>query len=151
MRWTAAAEAALWWVVLCGLYTLLISTVDALELLVGALLALLGAAVAGPARRAAGARPGGARGWWPALWSWPLAVVADTWRLAVLTVRPALARPAFRELELPERTGPAWALMLYSATPGGYAVADDPPRVHVLVAEPGLLERKLTAPGGGPR
>ncbi|MGW4697140.1 hypothetical protein ACWEO1_32700 [Kitasatospora cineracea] len=146
MRWTAVAEAALWWAVLCGLYTVLISTVDTLELLVGALAALLGAAAAGPARRASGARLGGAGGWWPALWAWPLSVLADTWRLAVVTARPGLARPVLRDLPLPERTGPAWALILYSATPGGYAVADRPPRVHVLVPEPGLLERAL-APG----
>ncbi|MEU3498092.1 hypothetical protein ABZ747_31945 [Kitasatospora cineracea] len=60
------AEAALWWAVLCGLYTVLISTVDALELLVGALAALLGAAAAGPARRASGARVFGGRGRHPA-------------------------------------------------------------------------------------
>ncbi len=78
------------------------------------------------------------------MWRWPPAVLADTWRLAVLTLRPSRARPAFRDLLLPERTGPAWALALYSATPGGYAVSADPARVHVLTPGPGLLERALT-------
>ncbi|MFD8480415.1 Na+/H+ antiporter subunit E [Kitasatospora sp. NPDC059673] len=146
--WTAVAETTLWEVVLCGLYTVLISTVDPLELLVGALAALLGALAARPARRSSGARTGGAAGLWPALWRWPFSVLADTWRLAVLTLRPSLARPGFRDLPLPERTGAAWALALYSATPGGYAVAADPARVHVLADEPRMLERALTGRRG---
>ncbi|MFD8595335.1 hypothetical protein ACFV1L_10060 [Kitasatospora sp. NPDC059646] len=145
MRWWAAvAETAVWWVVLCGLYSVLISTVDALELLVGGLLALLGALAARPVRRASGARTGGGAGLWAALWRWPPAVLADTCRLAALTLRPSRARPALRDLPLPGRTGPAWALALYSATPGGYAVSAAPARVHALSPEPGVLEHALT-------
>uniref|UniRef100_A0AAU2VHS1 Uncharacterized protein n=1 Tax=Streptomyces sp. NBC_00008 TaxID=2903610 RepID=A0AAU2VHS1_9ACTN len=47
-----AAELLLWQVLLSGLWLVLVSTVDALELLTGSLCALLGAVAAVAARRA---------------------------------------------------------------------------------------------------
>ncbi|WP_030667013.1 hypothetical protein [Streptomyces rimosus] len=48
-----AAEPAVWWAVLTGLWLVLVSSLDTLEFLVGAAAALLGAFAARAARRAA--------------------------------------------------------------------------------------------------
>ena len=52
----AAAEIMAWWAVLAALWLVLISTVDTLELAVGAAVAGLGALAARAARRAVSAR-----------------------------------------------------------------------------------------------
>ncbi|WP_037771738.1 hypothetical protein [Streptomyces sclerotialus] len=46
------AETAVWWAALFALWTVLITTVDPLETLVGAAVSLVGAVAAGAARRA---------------------------------------------------------------------------------------------------
>ncbi|WP_314175144.1 hypothetical protein [Streptomyces winkii] len=50
----AVPEVLAWWAVLTGLWLVLISTVDAVEIAVGAVLALPAAVAARAARRAAG-------------------------------------------------------------------------------------------------
>jgi hypothetical protein len=52
----AMAEVPLWWAALTGLWLVFVTTVDPLELAVGAGAALLGALAARAARRAATAR-----------------------------------------------------------------------------------------------
>ncbi|GAA0441199.1 MULTISPECIES: hypothetical protein [Streptomyces] len=51
-RMRDTVEVAVWWAALLALWTVLISTVDTLELLVGAAVSLVGAVAAGAARRA---------------------------------------------------------------------------------------------------
>ncbi|MBZ4019293.1 hypothetical protein CCS38_26835 [Streptomyces purpurogeneiscleroticus] len=51
-RVSGVIEVAVWWAALFALWLFLISTVDALELLVGAAVSLVGAAAAAAARRA---------------------------------------------------------------------------------------------------
>ncbi|WP_030254916.1 hypothetical protein [Streptomyces violens] len=51
-RVSGVVEVAVWWAVLFALWLFLISTVDALEILVGGLVSLVGAATAAAARRA---------------------------------------------------------------------------------------------------
>jgi hypothetical protein len=55
-RIVPAAEFAAWWAALLGLWLMLISTIDTLELVVGASAALLGAVAALGARRAVASR-----------------------------------------------------------------------------------------------
>ncbi|MGI5466981.1 hypothetical protein [Streptomyces sp. CA-132043] len=52
-RMRDTVEVAVWWAALLALWTVLISTVGTLELLVGAAVSLVGAVAAGAARRAA--------------------------------------------------------------------------------------------------
>jgi hypothetical protein len=51
-----AAEALTWWVALAGLWLVLVSAVDSLELVVGGAAAAVGAVVATAARRVVTAR-----------------------------------------------------------------------------------------------
>ncbi|MFI8992846.1 hypothetical protein [Streptomyces sp. NPDC053542] len=51
-RVSGVVEVAVWWAALFALWLFLISTVDALEILVGGLVSLAGAAAAAAARRA---------------------------------------------------------------------------------------------------
>ncbi|WP_371614330.1 hypothetical protein [Streptomyces sp. NBC_00454] len=152
----AVTESAVWWVLLMALNTVLIREVTALEMVVGAAAALLGAVGARTVRRASGASFGGPAHLALSLWVWPGALLADTLRLARAVLRPRRFRGGFRVIELPAGTGPAWACALLSATPGLYVVHVDPdsgrsgPRrltVHAVTDEVGSLERALVSGG----
>ncbi|MER7705751.1 hypothetical protein ABTX81_23015 [Kitasatospora sp. NPDC097605] len=151
-----AVELLLWWGLLLLLSMVLISSVSVLEVAVGGGIAAIGALGAVAARRASGAALGGAAGWARALWAFPVTLLADTGRLAVLVLRTLRGprRPpeggGFRTVRLAPGTGAAWAGALLSATPGGYVVEarDGVLTVHTLDGSVPALQRALT---GGPR
>ncbi|MDI2125370.1 Na+/H+ antiporter subunit E [Yinghuangia seranimata] len=153
-----AAELLLWWLLLTGLYVVLIGPLEALDVAVGAACALGAAVAAGVVRRASSAAWGPGRRAALAVLELPGSVLADTVRLAAATgrrlVRPSGRAPGvFRELTLSPGVGPAWAAVLLSASPGVYVVAIAPSGpsqrartiiVHALDRAPGRVERALT-------
>jgi multisubunit Na+/H+ antiporter MnhE subunit len=147
-------ETLVWWVALCGLWLLTLSTFPTPELVAAVVVALPCAAAATVARRAVGAswrvRPGWAR-WLRPL---PVAVLADTVRvLAVVLRRPVVRAERGRLLRVvphPESdaryaaTQRALAVIALSLPPGSVVVgADDAPGrdgdellLHVLADGP---------------
>lgn len=151
----AAAETVLWWAILFVLYLLLISTVDAAELVVGGIAALFGGVAAHAVSSASRARFGGGARAWAAVWALPANLVEDTVRLLAAAFRGRSG--TFREIRLPRETGPSWATFLLSVSPGAFAVDVRPSghrqhgrtvTLHVLGARPGRVERALAAPEG---
>jgi multisubunit Na+/H+ antiporter MnhE subunit len=148
-RWV---EAALWWLVLLGLYVILISALSPAELAVGVLAATAGAAAAVAARRALledvpepnrPSRTSAVPLVRALLWL-PVQIVIDSLRLARPGTRGHFAevRPAHPEVV---RSGPA--MLVLSASPGTYVTAVDAERgtltVHRIGARPDRLERLL--------
>lgn len=146
-----AAEAAGWWIVLWGVWTLTLSSVTFQESVIAAAATLPAAAAAVATRRVE--RVAWRPAWSWAKWAmvWPVAVVADTGRVLVAAVR---RRPGeFTEIDLPDETGRrrtarrAFAALTLSATPGT-VVVDVPPEprftVHVLTRGRPRLERWVT-------
>jgi len=145
------AEIAVWWVVLCGVWTLTLSAVTLQESVLAGVATLPAAATAVAARRAEKVA------WRPALawarWAlvWPVAVVADAGRVLADAVR---RRPgAFTDLDLPEEHGPrrsarrTFAALTLTSTPGAVVVdVPDEPRftVHLLGRGRPHLERAVT-------
>jgi hypothetical protein len=133
-------ETLVWWVVLCGLWLLTLSTFPTPELVAAVAVSLPCAASATVARRAVGAswrvRPGWAR-WLPPL---PVAVLADTVRvLAAVLRRPVVRGERGRLLRVAPRpesdkryaaTQRALAVVALSLSPGSVVVgaANDPDR-----------------------
>lgn len=153
MRRTVA-ETVLWWAILFVLYLLFISAVDTVELVVGAAAALFGGVAAHVVRRTSRADFGGGARAWAAVWALPANVLADTARLAAAAVRGEPGK--FRDVPVARGTGPSWATVLLSVSPGAYAVDVRRPEgrqqgaivtVHVLCTRPGPVERALAAPG----
>jgi multisubunit Na+/H+ antiporter MnhE subunit len=147
-------ETLVWWVALCGLWLLTLSTFPIPELVAAVVLALPCAAAATVARRAVGAswrvRPGWARWLLPL----PAAVLADTVRvLAAVLRRPLVRAERGRLLRVGPRpesdaryaaTQRALAVIALSLPPGSVVVGadDDPGRdgdellLHVLADGP---------------
>lgn len=143
----SAFELLLWWGLLLLLNTVFISSVTPLEVAVGGGVALLGAIGALAVRRASGAAPGGPARLAQSLWAFPWTLIADTGRLALVTVSPARRRDAgFRTVRLSPGTGPAWAAALLSSTPGAYVVSTegDTLIVHALGGRVSALQAALT-------
>jgi hypothetical protein len=160
MRWSGAVvNIVAWWAVLFVLNLMFISTVSELELVVAAATGLLAAVAACAVINASGTAGNRGGPWARALLAWPGAVLADTGRLAVATVRTTRGRRfrgRFQKVELKAGTGTAWACALLSATPGAYVVDVRPGAagfgdvltLHVLGDTATALERILT---GGER
>ncbi len=147
---------AAWWAVLFVLNLMFISTVSTLELAVGAGAGVLAAVAHWAVRNAAGTEGGQGGPWARALFAWPGAVLADTGRLAAVTMNALRGREVpsrLREVRLKHGTGSAWACALLSATPGAYVVdvsagtagSGDALTIHVLGDTRTALERVLTS------
>lgn len=131
-------ETLVWWVALCGLWLLTLSTFPIPELVAAVAVALPCAAAATVARRAVGAswrvRPGWAR-WLPPL---PAAVLADTARVLTAVLRRPVVRAErgrlLRVAPHPESdaryaaTQRALAVIALSLPPGSVVVGADPDR-----------------------
>ncbi|MFJ5547971.1 hypothetical protein [Streptomyces sp. NPDC093225] len=144
------AELFVWWVLAVVLQVFLTGPLSWLEWTVAAGAAVPAALGARAVRRASGARSGGGARALHAVLVWPVALVADTGRLAALTLRALRGRQVrgrFHTLELGRGTGAAWACTLLSAAPGAYAVGLGRGRfvlVHALPGPPGVLTDALT-------
>jgi hypothetical protein len=116
----AAVNVLVWWALLFTLYVICISVVTALELMVGAGLALLGAAAAEAVRRAERPRVRGGRRIAAAVAAFPVTLVRETGQLAAAVTRTLLGRGtpgAFVTIHLPPDSDPALAAALLSASP----------------------------------
>ena len=145
-----AAEVALWWVVLWGMWTLTLSTVTLAESLVAVAATLPAAASAVAARRAERV------GWRPALswarWAlvWPVAVAADTGRVLVAVARRRTGD--FADVDVSGEAGQrrsarrAFAALALTSTPGAVVLDvshEDDMVVHALGGGPPHMERKV--------
>ncbi|MFB4303942.1 hypothetical protein [Actinomadura sp. NTSP31] len=164
-----AAEPLAWWAVLFALYLSLISTIDLVEITVGAVVAAVAAAAATGGRRAlfstgtagdpAGRRSPaadlapGLRPVPPARLAAPLAllpaqIVADSARVAVLG---ASGGTWTRLAAAPGAANRGTATLLVSTSPATYVGGVDPEHgmltVHRLTPHPSPFERRLRATG----
>lgn len=149
-----AGEIAAWWVVMCLLYTVFISTVSPLELAVGAGASGLAAVGGWAVRRAARPRSGPARHLAAALWTWPWTLLTETFQLARVTAVTLRGRPVsgrFVSVRLRPGVGVAWACALLSGTPGSCVVGVEKAapgrsavlRVHAVFPGRSALQRVL--------
>jgi multisubunit Na+/H+ antiporter MnhE subunit len=147
-------ETLVWWVALCGLWLLTLSTFPIPELVAAVVVALPCAAAATVARRAVGASWRVRPGWSRWLLPLPAAVLADTVRvLAAVLRRPLVRAKRGRLLRVGPRpesdaryaaTQRALAVIALSLPPGSVVVGadDDPGRdgdellLHVLADGP---------------
>ncbi|MET8473449.1 hypothetical protein [Streptomyces sp. NPDC004856] len=138
-------EMVAWAVLAFALWLVLVSTIEPLEILVGAAVAILAAVGAHAARRASGARFGAGARALRAVAAWPGTLLRDTGRLCVAATRRRAG--SFRTVRLTEGAGPAWSCALLSSTPSAYVVDIDEDTgealLHVLDDEPSALERAL--------
>lgn len=144
----AIGELAGWWLLLLALYLVFISTVNPLELLVGAVGAAAGAVAAGAVRRAAGARSGPLGRLTAAVAAWPGTLLAETAGLAAAVAGTLRGRPphgSLRRLRLRRTAGSSWAAALLSSTPGSCVLEarEDELTVHLLDGRPSALQRTL--------
>lgn len=152
--WSAAAraaEVAVWWVVLWGVWMLTLSSVTLAETVVAGVAALPAAAAAVATRRVEQVA------WRPA-WSWvrwalvwPVAVVADTGRVLADAVRRRSGE--FDEVDLPVERGQlrssrrTFAALTLTSTPSTIVVdVPEEPRfpVHVLGRGRPRMDREVT-------
>jgi hypothetical protein len=149
-----AVELVIWTVVLVAVWVATLTTVGALELVVAVLVAVPLAVLATATRRVLDAPAGLPAGWWRWAARLPGAVVADTARLAVATVRAIRTRtPLGCERTLPLSDPPSRepdsrtsiGAITISTTPASYVadVRDDALIVHALSDEPSALERAV--------
>lgn len=135
-------EPVLWWLVLYGIYLIIISTISITELLVGAVFAAACAATALVTRRVLLTEAGSCRVPARALWFLPQQVAYDT-RVLVL---PRL-EGRFEELTLRPGTANGVATLLLSTAPGTYVVRVSSDRdrllVHRIGAGPSRLDREV--------
>ncbi|WP_405783200.1 hypothetical protein [Streptomyces sp. NBC_00859] len=113
-----------WWVLLFLLYTVLISSVSPLELVVGGLAALLGAIAAEALRRVERPR-GTVRGLLAAGAAFPVTLLRECGQLAcavagVMSGRGSTGRRAAFRLE--PGASPGWAAVLLAASPGACVI-----------------------------
>lgn len=149
------AEVLAWVVVLVAVWAATLTTVGVLELGVAAVLALPLAVLAVAARRVLDAPARLPAGWWRWVVRLPVAVLADTARLAVAVagaVRSGTPLGVERRLRLAARAddgGPDGRVTIgaatISATPASYVadVRDDGLVVHALAPSPSALERAV--------
>jgi multisubunit Na+/H+ antiporter MnhE subunit len=120
-----AVNVLAWWALLLVLYLVLISTVSALELMVGAGFALLGAVTAEAVRRAEHPRPRAGRRLAAAAAAFPGTLLRETGQLALAVLRTLLRRGDPGVL-VTIRTAPevdaALAAALLSASPGACVI-----------------------------
>lgn len=137
-----SVEAACWAVGLFLLNLVFISSVDALELLLGVLAALAGGVLAVAAREASGNAFGVRPGWWRWLARVPLDVARDLGLVAVLLARRLAGRRVagrFVTVQLPDEREPyattarAVAGLAISLAPGSYLVNSEPARNRLLL------------------
>jgi hypothetical protein len=149
-----AVEVVVWTVVLVAVWVATLTAVGGLELVVALLVAVPLAVLATATRRVLDAPAELPTGWWRWALRLPGAVVADTARLAVATVRAIATRTPLgceRTLPLPDppTAGPdgraSIGAITISATPASYVadVEDDTLVVHALTHDPSALERAV--------
>ncbi|QKG19061.1 hypothetical protein [Actinomadura verrucosospora] len=164
-----AAEPLAWWAALFALYLSLISTIDIIEITVGAVVAAFGAAAATAGRRALfttgtahdpagtrrpaadlapGARPVPPARLLPPLALLPGQIVADSARVAVLGASGGTWTPL---AVAPGAANRGTATLLVSTSPATFVGAVDPERgllhVHRLGRGPSAFERRLRGTG----
>ncbi|MFJ6216385.1 hypothetical protein ACIQGZ_24110 [Streptomyces sp. NPDC092296] len=149
----AIGELLGWWVLLLALYTVFISSVGTLELVVGAVGSALGAAGAHAVRRAADARTGRFGRAVAAGAAWPGTLLAETGQLAGAVAATLRGRPrhgGVHRVRLRPDAGGAWASALLSSTPGSCVLDADGPEltVHLLGARPSAVQRAIQAADG---
>lgn len=146
-----AAEVAVWWVVLWGVWILTLSSVTSQESVVAGVATLPAATAAVAVRRAERVawRPDWSWGRWVLVW--PVGVVADSVRVLAFAVRRR--RGSFESLELPSERGRlrsarrTFAALTLNSTPSTVVVdVPEEPRftVHVLGRGRPRLDRTVT-------
>lgn len=146
-----AAEVAVWWVVLWGVWMLTLSSVTLAETVVAGVATLPAAAAAVAVRRAERVawRPAVAWARWAAVW--PIAVVADAGRVLADAVRRSSGE--FGEIDLPEERGErraarrTFAALTLTSTPATLVVdVPEEPRftVHRLGHGRPRMDREVT-------
>jgi hypothetical protein len=164
-----AAEPLAWWAMLLALYLALITTIDIIEITVGAVVAAFAAAAATAGRRALfttgtardpagprspaadlapGARPVPPARLLPPLALLPAQIVADSARVALLGASGGIWTPL---AVAPGAANRGAATLLVSASPATYVGGVDPEHgllhVHRLNRDPSAFERRLRDTG----
>lgn len=149
-----AVEVVVWTAVLVAVWVATLTAIGVLEVVVAVVVAVPLAVLATATRRVLDAPAELPAGWWRWALRLPGAVVADTARLTVATVRAIATRTALgceRTLGLPDppTTGPdgraSLGAITISATPASYVadVEEGTLVVHALSDEPSALERAV--------